>query len=72
MKNFLIATLLLVTNALAHPGPVGHTHGEVDEWPFPELDWPMIAVGIGLLAVVAFVVKTIANKPEPVRVRADD
>jgi hypothetical protein len=44
----LISSATLIT-ARAHPGHEGH-----EDWPFPDIQWSMIAIGIGLLLVALY------------------
>ena len=57
MKKTITSVGLLfisITNTLAHPGPIGHTHD--DDWPF---DLLMI---LGSIAVVVFLAKRFLYK----------
>ncbi|MGE9266890.1 MAG: hypothetical protein ACQKBY_02240 [Verrucomicrobiales bacterium] len=45
--------LLGISQALAHPGPPGHSHGENGEvWPFGDFEWaPLVITGLIVAAL---------------------
>jgi hypothetical protein len=65
-RNILMAMAtvqgFLVTSAMAHPGPPGHTHS--DDWPFGPLSF--VVLGAILTAVAA---GTAWNRCKPARAR---